>query len=279
MAKVAQPPVITPDENSLTVFTDGSMLPRPRRGGIGIRFVRTDDVGNETVFDHLEPGHTGATNNQMELKAVIVALRLIDGGRLPAGMLDNLRKIDIITDSHYVADNLRNALFEWPNNKWNRHTGAPVLNVDLWKDLTREYKKMARLNRLELKWGKGHSGSNPHNRVADKLAKQSAREANRVLNPSLTVRRKKTDKVVEPGSVPMLGQRLTIRIISTDYLRAHRLYRHRYEVMSKKSLYRGNVDFAVSSEPRIAPNHTYYVTMNRDSNNPRIVKLIREVES
>jgi ribonuclease HI len=276
---VPQPPVIIPDENSLTVFTDGSMLTRPRRGGLGIRFVRTDDVGNESVFDHVEPGYTGATNNQMELKAVIVALRLIDAGKLPAGMLDNPRKIDIITDSQYVADNVRNALFEWPNNKWSRHSGAPVLNVDLWKDLTREYKKVVRSNRLELKWGKGHSGSNPHNKVADQLAKKSAREANRALDPSLTVRRKKTKKVVELGSVPMLGQRLTIRIISTDYLRAHRLYRHRYEVMSKKSPYRGNVDFAVSSDPRIAPNHTYYVTMNRDASNPQIVKLIREIES
>lgn len=254
------------------------MLPHPRRGGIGIRFVRTDGVGNERVFDHIEPGFTGATNNQMELKAVSVALRLIDAGKLPAGMLDNPRKIDIITDSQYVADNLRNALFEWSTNRWSRYSGAPVLNVDLWKDVTREYKKVARSSRLELKWGKGHSGSNPHNKIADQLAKQSAREANRVLNPSLTVRRKKTDKVVDPGSVPMLGQRLTIRIISTDYLREHRLYRHRYEVMSKKSPYRGNVDFAVSSDPRIAPNHTYYVTMNRDSNNPQIVKLIREIE-
>jgi len=69
-----------------------------------------------------------------------------------------------------------------------------------------------------------------------------------VLNPSLTVRRKKTDKVVDPGSVPMLGQRLTIRIISTDYLREHRLYRHRYEVMSKKSSYRAT---SISRSPPI----------------------------
>jgi len=135
------------------------MLPRPRRGGIGIRFVRTDDVGNERVFDHIEAGYTRATNNQMELKAASVALRLIDAGKLPAGMLDNPRKIDIITDSQYVADNLRNALFEWSNNRWSRHSGAPVLNVDLWKDVTREYKKVARSSRLELKWGRGTRGA------------------------------------------------------------------------------------------------------------------------
>jgi RNase H-like protein len=176
-----------------------------------------------------------------------------------------------------VADNLHNALFRWPDSKWNRGSGAPVLNVDLWKELTREYKKVARFNHLELKWGKGHSARNPHNKVADQLALQSAREANRAMNPSQTVRRKRSHKVVEPGSVPMLGQRLTIRIISSEYLREHRLYRHRYEVMSRKSPYRGNVDFAVSSDPRLAPNHSYYVTMNRDSGNPQIVKLIREI--
>lgn len=44
---MAGPPQIIPDENALTVFTDRSSLPAPRRGGIGVHFVHTDAVGNE----------------------------------------------------------------------------------------------------------------------------------------------------------------------------------------------------------------------------------------
>src|SRR5262245_26338477 len=40
-------PVEYPEENALTVYTDGSMLPRPRRGGAAILFVLIDDQGNE----------------------------------------------------------------------------------------------------------------------------------------------------------------------------------------------------------------------------------------
>lgn len=58
---------IVPAEGALTVFTDGACLLSPRRGGTGVRFVHSDKLGNETVFDLDEPGYAGATNNQMEL--------------------------------------------------------------------------------------------------------------------------------------------------------------------------------------------------------------------
>jgi ribonuclease HI len=97
------PPQIVPDENALTVFTDGASLPAPRRGGIGVHFVHTDSVGNESYYDLSEPGYMGASNNQMELQAVITALRFIDDGRLPPEMLADITKIDVYTDSLYVA--------------------------------------------------------------------------------------------------------------------------------------------------------------------------------
>jgi ribonuclease HI len=34
-------------ENSLHIYTDGSSLPSPRRGGIGIRFLFIDSEGRE----------------------------------------------------------------------------------------------------------------------------------------------------------------------------------------------------------------------------------------
>jgi ribonuclease HI len=88
MARPKTTQVITPAEGALTVFTDGSSLSKPRRGGIGIRFVFCDSQGEETVWDDVEEGFAGATNNQMELMAVITAMKEIQGRRFPAEILE-----------------------------------------------------------------------------------------------------------------------------------------------------------------------------------------------
>lgn len=270
-------PPIVPDERSLTIFVDGSSLPSPRRGGIGIRFVHSDDVGNETVWDLKERGVAGATNNQMELLALISALKEVQSRRFPDGVLGQVRKIDIYTDSRYVADNVGNALFAWPRNNWHTSDGKPVLNARLWKDLVRELQKARKLKRIEVRWGKGHSASNPHNKAVDKLAKASAKGP---LRPPLTpqlVRRKKTKEITELGSVRTRGQRLTIRILQAEYLDVQKVHRYRYEVMSKKSEFFGRVDFAFSDDVLMRPGRTYYVTMGKDPSYPIIAKRHREI--
>lgn len=42
----------------------------------------------------------------------------------------------------------------------------------------------------------------------------------------------------------MLGQRLTVRIVGAQYLRTQQIHKYRYEVMSPRSPFFGNVDFA-----------------------------------
>lgn len=110
--------------------------------------------------------------------------------------------------------------------------GNPVANAQQWKDLVREIYRVSR--RVEFKWVKGHKPS-AHNKAVDKVAKNSAKG---VLRPPLsvsTVRRKTTANSVERGSVQLIGQRLTIRIITDEYLRVQRCYRYKYEVVSKAS--------------------------------------------
>lgn len=270
-------PYIVLAEGALTVFTDGASLPSPRRGGIGIRFVRTDDVGNEETWDFLDPGYEGATNNQMELQAVITALRLIEDRRIPANLLDGTGKVHIYTDSLYVADNLNTAIFEWPRSGWMTRAGSPVLNAALWKELVRRYVRLKDTFRVEIKWAKGHSTNNPHNKAADRSAKQSARRAVRPSPAPVSVRRKKTRERLEIRSVQMLGQRLTVRIVSAEYLRVQKVHRYRYEVMSRNSPFHGKVDIAYSEDVLLRPGHTYYVTMNNDDAYPKILKRHREV--
>lgn len=262
------------DDRAVNVFTDGSCLPSPRRGGTGICFVTYADAGEE-VIDSVQPqGYAGATNNQMELKACIQALQELRGRHSPVDV-SCFDKIVIRTDSQYVANNVGNALFAWPKQKWCGAEGAPIRNADLWKELTKEILKAVR--RVEIKWVKGHSAKNPHNKTADKLAKRSAKGVlNEPLRP-VRVRRKISQEPSVPGSVVPEGQRITIRVITDELLRVQKLYHYKLEVMSPDSPYFGCVDDFVS-DIMLNAGHAYDVQLNDKPKDPRIVHLFGEVD-
>ena len=265
-------------EGALTVFTDGASLPSPRRGGIGVRFVYSDGKGDDVAWNLEEPGVAGATNNQMELLAVITALRAIQDRRFRTDLLEQATRIDLYTDSLYVVDNLGKAMFEWPHTRWMTRSGSPVANADLWRDLVRELIRLKKTKLIEIKWGKGHSADNPHNKVVDKLAKASAKGIVRRPLVNVAVRRKKSVSKLEPGCVEMLGQRLTIRIVTAQYLSTQKVHKYTYEVMSRGSPFYRKVDVAYSDDVRMRAGHTYHVTMNDDAGYPRIAKCHREVD-
>jgi len=258
------------DEETLNIYTDGSSLPHPRRGGIGVRFVFVDSNGDEEFYDFDFPGYKGGTSNEMELLACITGLKEAPGH----SAYNKYEKIAVYTDSQYVRDHLKDAIYTWPKNRWLKSTGAPVLNVGLWKQLARLYKD--RSKKISIIWVKGHS-KNKHNRAVDKLARKSA---NRPLNKPLTVRsvrKKHTHKLTISGSIGMDGQRLSIRIIEAQHLREQKLYIYRYEVISKKSKYYKNIDW-ITSELYMRDGRKYYVRLNDNSSNPQILKIFREIE-
>jgi ribonuclease HI len=261
------------DEQAINVFTDGSCLPSPRRGGTGICFVTVDDDGHEVV-DLLQPqGHPGATNQQMELLACIQALQELRGKHPPVDV-SRFNKIVIHSDSQYVVNNFKTALYTWQSNGWFGSEGSPVVNADLWKDLIHEFFKAAK--RVEFTWVKGHSRKNPHNKTADKLAKASARGVLREPLAPKRVRRKVTDKPSVAGSIAPLGQRITIRVVVDRWLRVQRMYHYKIEVVSADSPFFGNVD-DFSSDHMLSAGHTYDVQLNDSSKNPRIEQVHGEV--
>ncbi|MBI2845069.1 MAG: ribonuclease HI [Chloroflexi bacterium] len=258
-------------ENSLNIFTDGSSFSRPRVGGIGIRYVTIDASGNEQIRDLALPGYKGATNNQMELHACISALK--EAKRL--SMAAGAHKIVIYTDSAYVAGNYSKAMFQWSKTRWLTRSGRPVLNADLWKELLKQVKKAGM--RVEIRWVKGHAKST-HNKVADKLARESARKPFYKPLSVVTVRRKLSPRSVDVGSVPMERQRMTIRVITLEFLEPQHLWKCKYEVMSRKSKYYRNVDIIYSNPADLLkPGHTYYVKVGSSTSNPRIEKVFREI--
>lgn len=261
------------DERAVNVFTDGSSLPGPRRGGTGICIVTVDEAGHE-VIDHIQPqGYQGATNQQMELMACIQALRELRGKYSPVD-LARFSKIVIRTDSQYVADNLDNATFVWPANRWFGAGGSPIVNAKLWKELTKEIHKVGK--RVYVLWCKGHSSQNPHNKTADKLAKRSAKGLLHEPLEPIRVRRKLSEKQSIAGSIVPEDQRITIRVVTDKRLPVQRIYRYKIEVISPNSPYHGNVD-DFSSEIMLSAGHTYDVQLNDNPKDPRIEHLYSEI--
>lgn len=258
-------------DGALNIYTDGSSYSSPRKGGVGIVFVLVDAAGEEVVEEMDLPGYVGATNNQMELKAPILALREAKRRGLSGGV----PRIVVHTDSMYVCDNYKRAMFEWPRTGWTKRGGAPVLNAELWKELVKAIK--ASDCKVEFKWVKGHR-SDPYNKAVDKLAKRSAKSATQSPLSQVSVRRKQTSERVEPGVVAMLGQRLSIRVITCEYLRIQQVWRYRYEVVSKRSPFFGKVDWLHSErELLLRDGHSYYVRLNDDPKYPQVMRVIREL--
>lgn len=233
-----------------------------------MRFVEVDYRGQERIEEWCPPGYQSATNNQMELQACILALR--EAKRLGLGL--GLQRIVVHTDSMYVSGNFTNALYRWPRNGWLKSGGGPVLNADLWKTLSRLVRNAGRP--VDIEWVKGHS-KDEHNRAVDRIARRSASVSSNPPLAPVTVRRKLSSESVAIGSVGMHGQRLTIRIITDEWLGAQKLYKLKYEVMSKASRYFKKVDQIYSAE-LLKAGHEYYVKVSDEPENPRIVKVFRE---
>jgi ribonuclease HI len=259
------------DENVLNIYTDGSSKAKPRRGGIGIRFVYIDGSGNEAFEDFTSLGFQSATSNEMELTACIVALKNIDKYL----QLQEFKKIIIFTDSAYIVNNIYNAKYIWPKKKWVKSGGAPVLNVPLWKDLIKYIGKTGK--RVEFKKVQGHS-TDLHNIAVDKQAKQSASIPHNKPISVHIVRRKTSSKHTQSGSIKPLGQKISLRIVDGTYLREQKHYRYRCEVVTKRSPYVGNIDFICSYEI-LKEGHTYFVMMNTSIENPWIVKVFWEIRN
>jgi ribonuclease HI len=263
------------DDNELIIYTDGSSFSSPRTGGAGIRIVTIDDDGDEVVEDVIPCGFEGATNNQMELQAPIIALKEV----LKKGFSSH-SKIIIRTDSRYVVDNYKRAIFQWSNQKWLNNDGKPILNAKQWKELIKLINKvyLQRRRTVEFEWVKGHY-RNIHNKAVDRTAKESAKIRSGERISFVRVRRKKfQNQKSEIGSVKMNGQRILLHIITDEYLSVQKIYRYRYQVISTNSPYYKKIDFAFSKE-LLNAGHSYYVKLNNDNKNPQIIKIYREIIS
>lgn len=125
------------------VYTDGAYSSCRNQGGIGIVFLRNDIK----VFEYSNV-FKNTTNNRMEIKAVLYALKCFKK------QIDN---IIIYTDSMYV---IGCATLGWKRKK----------NILLWKKFDEEFERVSKLcPNIEFKHVKGHS-DNKWNNYVDNLA-------------------------------------------------------------------------------------------------------------
>ena len=141
--------------DKVEIYTDGSCLNNPGRGGTGIVLKYKDN------FKFISEGYKLTTNNRMELQAVIkilIHLKEID---------QRSENVEVFTDSKYVQQGISQWILKWKQDNWKRGN-KEVLNVDLWKELDR-------LNQsgIEWKWVKAHNG-NRWNEYVDDLARKCA---------------------------------------------------------------------------------------------------------
>lgn len=144
---------------TIEIYTDGSSLGNPGRGGYGVVVVEKDKVIKE--FGGYEKD---TTNNRMELTAVIEALEYINKNHKG----DN---VTIFADSAYVLGGVTTWIHGWEKNGWKTANKKSVLNQDLWQALI----TLARVFEGTLSWQKvkGHDG-HVYNERADVIATEHA---------------------------------------------------------------------------------------------------------
>mgnify|MGYP002623218441 CR=1 FL=1 len=138
----------------VTLFTDGACSGNPGPGGWAY-ILRHPASGQEK---EQSGGSDLTTNNQMELTAVIEGLKALTA---PA-------RVNVVTDSTYVAKGCREWLPGWKRNGWRRKEGRsfkPLKNAELWRTIDELLEK----HEVRFSVVKGHSG-HPENERCDELA-------------------------------------------------------------------------------------------------------------
>ena len=145
------------DNINYIIYTDGACLGNPGKGGWAAIIIEPN--GEREIVGY----EKSTTNNRMELKAVIEALKEIEVNS----------QISLFSDSKYVIDGITKWIKNWKMNDWKTTNKKEIKNLDLWMDLDKLTSKF----QITWNWVKGHSTNEYNNRV-DRLARNEAEKIN-----------------------------------------------------------------------------------------------------
>ena len=141
---------------TVTVYTDGSCLGNPGRGGWGV--ILTWEDGETQLWGN----SPDSTNNEMELTAAFNACQEL--------AKNNVKDAIIYTDSHYVKKGITEWMKKWRLNNYKTTTNKPIKNMEIWKLLDEEHMK---IDNIDWRYVKAHNGDIMNERV-DKIARDAA---------------------------------------------------------------------------------------------------------
>ena len=141
----------------MIIYTDGSAVPNPGPGGYGLAILDDDENLVYTISRRFE----NTTNNEMELKAILFALKIFGA----QANQDFIQPPTVYTDSAYAYNIYTNWMYNWAKNDWLKADGKKPENLEIIKDYFNESKNKI----IDLRKIAGHSNI-LGNELADKLA-------------------------------------------------------------------------------------------------------------
>jgi ribonuclease HI len=140
-------------DGALEVWTDGACSGNPGPGG----WAWATRDGRQAAG-----GEAPTTNQRMEIKAALEAVRALDG------------PLVVVSDSTYVVNCFRDGWWKgWIARGWVTSARKPVVSRDLWEPLVALVQERGDVS---FRWVKGHSGDEM-NDLVDRLAVEQSKSA------------------------------------------------------------------------------------------------------
>jgi ribonuclease HI len=142
-------------DNKIIIYTDGACSNNQKDNNLGgYGAVMLYKGHRKEIYG----GEKNTTNNIMEMKAIIEALKLLKTYEIP---------VEIYTDSAYISNCMNQKWYEkWIKNGWKTANKKPVKNKELWMEIL---KYVDKIDTITFHKVPGHSGVEL-NEKADELA-------------------------------------------------------------------------------------------------------------
>jgi ribonuclease HI len=142
--------------STVRIWCDGACAGNPGPGGWGCIV----EVGGQR--HEYSGGNPRTTNNQMELQALIEALKSVPPGT----------SVQIETDSEYLSKGITQWLRGWVRNGWKTAAKQPVKNQEQWQQMHALLQERPH----KVSWVRGHAG-HPENERCDELARAAIKQS------------------------------------------------------------------------------------------------------
>jgi len=114
----------------IVIYTDGAARGNPGKAGWAAVILFQNYGGQGRVFE-IGGKVVHATNNQMELTAVIEALKYLEKNPY----VRHMGNVEIFCDSQYVIFGITEWIQNWIKKNWRNVAKKPVINRELWEKL------------------------------------------------------------------------------------------------------------------------------------------------